>query len=171
VAGVDVGAYVGEVEVLDGVLDAGGVGGLGVLALLDVQVGDEVAETVGLCGKLLVGTGGIETFFFRLTDDERHGDVGVLLEDGGDGVDVGLVLVDAVVGDGVLAVGGQSGTITVGQVVDYEGANDGRRGAGGVLRFDVGQVGVHGGNLGGCVTVCCQIECLGSVKWVTYSQT
>ena len=49
-AGVDVGAHVGEVEVLDGVLDAGDVGGLGVGALLDVQVGDEVAETVGLCG-------------------------------------------------------------------------------------------------------------------------
>ena len=55
-------------------------------------------------------------------------DVGVLLDDGGDGVDVGPVLVDAVVFDGVLAVGGQGSTITVRQVVDYKGANDGRRG-------------------------------------------
>ena len=48
--GVDVGADVGEVEGLDGVFDAVDVGGLGRLALGDVQVGDEVAETVGLCG-------------------------------------------------------------------------------------------------------------------------
>lgn len=109
--------------------------------------------------------------FSRLTDDEGDGNVGVLLDDGGDGVDVGPVLVHAVVGNGVLAVGGQSGTITVGQVVNYEGADDGRRGAGGVLRLDVGQVGVHGGNLGGGVTACCQLECLRTAKWVTYSQT
>ena len=110
-------------------------------------------------------------FFCRLTDDERNGDIGILLDDGGDGVNVGPVLVHAVVGDGVLAVGGQSSTITVGQVVDYEGTNDGRRGAGGVLRLDVGQVGVHGGNLGGGVTVYCQLERLGSAKWATYSHT
>ena len=93
--------------------------------------------------------------FCRLTDDERDGDIRILLDNGGDGVNVGPVLVDAVVGDGVLAVGGQGSTITVGQVVDYEGTNDGRRGAGGVLRLDVGQVGINGGNLGGSVTVCC----------------
>jgi hypothetical protein len=96
-----------------------------------------------------------------LTDDERDGSLGVLLEDGGDGVDVGLVLGEAVVGDGVLAVGSQRCAVAVGQVVDYESANDGRVGAGGVLGFDVGQVGVHGGNLGGGVTVCCcQLELL-----------
>jgi len=109
--------------------------------------------------------------FCSLTDDERNRDIGVLLDDGGDGVNVGPVLVDAVVGDGVLAVGGQGSTITVGQVVDYEGTNDGRRGAGGVLRLDVGQVGVHGGNLGGGVTVCCQLERLRTAKSVTYSHT
>lgn len=49
VAGVDVRVHVREVEGLDGVFDAGDVGGLRVGALLDVQVGDEVAETVGLC--------------------------------------------------------------------------------------------------------------------------
>ena len=105
-----------------------------------------------------------------LADDARNRNIGVLLEDGGDGIDVGLVLVDTVVGDGVLAVGGQSCTITVGKVVDYEGANDGRRGASGVLRLNVGQVGVHGGNLGG-VAVCCQLERLRTAKWVTYSHT
>ena len=76
--------------------------------------------------------------FCSLTDDERNRDIGVLLDDGSDGVDVGPVLVHAIVGDGVLAVGGQSGTVTVGQVVDYESADDGRVGAGGVLRLDVG---------------------------------
>ena len=59
VAGVDVGAHVGEVEGLDSILDAGDIGGLGFLALGDVQVGDEVAETVGLCGSGLVGTSGV----------------------------------------------------------------------------------------------------------------
>lgn len=49
VAGVDVGGHVGEVEGLDSVLNAGNVGWLGFLALSDVQVGHEVAETVGLC--------------------------------------------------------------------------------------------------------------------------
>jgi hypothetical protein len=48
VPGVDVGGHVGEVECLDGVFDAGDVGGLRFLAFGDVQVGDEVAETVGL---------------------------------------------------------------------------------------------------------------------------
>ena len=120
-----------------------------------------LAETRGVCVEI----------FSRLTDDEGDGDVGVLLDDGSDGVDVGPVLVHAVVGDGVLAVGGQSGTVTVGQVVDYESADDGRVGAGGVLRLDVGQVGVHGGNLGGGVTVCCQLERLRTAKSVTYSHT
>lgn len=109
--------------------------------------------------------------FCRLTDDERDGDIGVLLDDGGDGVNVGPVLVHAVVGDGVLAVGGQGSTITVGQVVDYEGTDDRRGGAGGVLRLDVSQVGVHGGDLGGGVTVSCQLERLEIAKWLTYSHT
>jgi hypothetical protein len=46
VAGVDVLVDVGEVEGFDGVFDAGDVGGFGFLAAGDVQVGDEVAETV-----------------------------------------------------------------------------------------------------------------------------
>jgi hypothetical protein len=71
-----------------------------------------------------------------LTDDEGDGGLGVLLEDGGDGVDVGFVLGEAVVGDGVLAVGSQSSAVAVGQVVDDECADDVC--AGGVLRLDVG---------------------------------
>jgi len=106
-----------------------------------------------------------------LTDDEGDGSLGVLLEDGGDGVDVGLVLVEAVVGDLVLSIGSQCRAITVGQVVDYEGAHDGRVGAGGVLCLDVGQVGVHGGNLGGGVTIYRQLERLENANRATYSQT
>jgi hypothetical protein len=47
VACVGVGGDVGEVEGLDCVLDTGDVGGLSFLASGNVQVGDEVAETVG----------------------------------------------------------------------------------------------------------------------------
>ena len=54
VAGVEIGRDVRVVEGLDGVLDAAGVGGLGLLAFGDVKVGDEVAKTVGLCGKMSV---------------------------------------------------------------------------------------------------------------------
>jgi hypothetical protein len=88
-----------------------------------------------------------------LTDYEGHGDVRVLLDDGGDGVDVGLVLGKTILSDLVFTVGSQRRAVAVGQVVDYESAHDGRRSAGGVLRFDVGEVGVHGRDLGGGVTV------------------
>lgn len=54
VAGIEVGGDVGVVEGLDCILNTRGVGGLSLLALGDVQVGDEVSETVGLCGKVLV---------------------------------------------------------------------------------------------------------------------
>lgn len=53
VAGVEVGGYVWVVEGLDCVLDARFVSGLGLLAFGDVEVGDEVAETVGLCAEVL----------------------------------------------------------------------------------------------------------------------
>jgi hypothetical protein len=44
---IGVGGDVGEVECLDCVFDTLDVGGLGFLASGDVQVGDQVAETVG----------------------------------------------------------------------------------------------------------------------------
>ena len=47
VASISVRGNVGEVESLDGVLDTLNVGGLSFLASGNVQVGDEVAETVG----------------------------------------------------------------------------------------------------------------------------
>ena len=48
VTGVQVHGDVGEVQVGNGVLDAGQVGGLGVGALGDVEVGHQVSKTVGL---------------------------------------------------------------------------------------------------------------------------
>ena len=49
VAGIEVHGDVGQVEVLDGVVGALEVSGLSVLALGDVQVGDQVGQGVGLC--------------------------------------------------------------------------------------------------------------------------
>ena len=65
-AGVEVHGYVGQVELLERVGDAIAVARGGGLALLDVAVGDEVGEGVGL-------------------DDQGDGDLGVLLEHGDDG--------------------------------------------------------------------------------------
>lgn len=79
----------------DGVL----VHGLCVRALLDVQVGDQVGERVGL-------------------DDGHDADVGELLDLGDDLVDVVLVLCRAAVCDAELAVGRLGSAVAVGQVVD-----------------------------------------------------
>lgn len=57
VAGVDVGVDVGEVEGFYGVFDAGDVGGLRFLAFGDVEVGNEVAETVRFWEEVLVSWG------------------------------------------------------------------------------------------------------------------
>lgn len=66
VAGVEVHGYVGQVELLERVCNTIAVARGGSLALLDVAVGDEVGEGVGL-------------------DDQGDGDLGVFLEDGDDG--------------------------------------------------------------------------------------
>lgn len=66
----------------------------------------------------------------------------------------------------VLAVGRQSRTVTVGQVVNNKGTNDWRASTGSILRLDVGHVGVHGGNLGCAVTTVCQKT---SVTWIACS--
>lgn len=65
-AGVEVHSYIGQVELLECVCNTLAVAGGGGLAGLDVGVGDEVREGVGL-------------------DDQRDGDLGVLLDDGNDG--------------------------------------------------------------------------------------
>lgn len=104
------------------------------------------------------------------TDNEDGVDVGVLHQLSADGVDVCLIVVHTVVGNGVLAIAGQSGAITVGQVVDHEDTRNRRVGAGLVLGLNVGQVGSHRGHLGGNVATAVRIaQCIGTRD--TYSQT
>lgn len=94
----------------------------------------------------------------RLTNHKGDGSLGVLLDDSSDGVDVFLVLVETIISNLVLAVGGKRRAVTVGQVVDDESAHDRRGSTSGVLRLDVSEVSVHGRDLGGGVTV--KYQCL-----------
>jgi hypothetical protein len=89
----------------------------------------------------------------RLTNHKGNGSLGVLLDDGSDGVDVFLVLVETIISNLVLAVGRKRRAVTVGQVVDNESAHDRRGSTSGVLRLDVSEVSVHGRDLGGGVAV------------------
>jgi hypothetical protein len=66
VAGVNVHGDVGQVELLESICDAFFVPGGRVLAGLELDVGDQVRERIGL-------------------DDQSNGNVGVFLEDGDDG--------------------------------------------------------------------------------------
>lgn len=124
VASVEVLSNVGEVELGDGVVGALLVGGGGVGALGNVSVGDKVGKRVGL-------------------DDEDGTDVRVLDEELADGVDVGLVVIDAVVGEGELAVGGGSSAVTVGEIVDNEVSGIGRVGTGLVGSADLLEGALH----------------------------
>ena len=99
VTGIHVHVHADRGELLERVRDASLVRRLGVSALLDVQVGDQVGEGVGL-------------------DDGHNADVGVLLDLRDDLVDVVLVVGLTVVGDAELSVGRLGRTVTVGQVVD-----------------------------------------------------
>lgn len=65
--GIDVHGDVGQIKLLQSVCDTVAVARGGVLAGLEVGVGDQVGERIGL-------------------DDEGDGSVGVLLEDGNDGL-------------------------------------------------------------------------------------
>lgn len=94
-AGVDVHGDVGQVQLLEGVVDALVVGRLRGGALGHGEVRHHVGERVGL-------------------DHEDGAHVAVGDELRADGVDVGLVVGHAVVGDGVLAVGGGGGALVEG---------------------------------------------------------
>lgn len=82
-------------------------------------------------------------------DDENVADVGVLEHHSTDGVDVGLVLGNAIVGNVQLAVGGVGSTVTVGEVVDDEDA--GVVAAAGVGGADLAEGSVNERNLGASV--------------------
>src|SRR5690606_9335428 len=121
VGGVDVGVDVGDgVRLVDRVPDAVTVaaGAVGLVAARElVDVADQVRQRVGL-------------------DDGDDAQVGVLrvVEDVGDRVDVlGLVAVEAVLGDAQLAVGGQRRAVPVRQVVDDDLDGERRGAVGGVL--------------------------------------
>jgi hypothetical protein len=116
VASIDVHGDVGQVQRLEGICDTIAVTGGRVNAGLEVDVGDQVGETVGL-------------------DDQSNGNVGVLLEDGNNGcaiirmfhvtthsihtVNV-LRLVPGNAANGELSVGGLSGAVTAGKIVNDE---------------------------------------------------
>ena len=98
VSGIHVHVHADRGELVEGVGDAGLVGGLGIRALLDVQVRDEVRERVGL-------------------DDSDDADVGELLDLRDDLVDVVVVLLLSAVGDAELAVRRLGRAITVREIV------------------------------------------------------
>jgi hypothetical protein len=116
VASIDVHGDVGQVQRLEGICDTIAVTGGRVNAGLEVDVGDQVGETVGF-------------------DDQSNGNVGVLLEDGNNScaiirmfhvtthsihtVNV-LRLVPGNAANGELSVGGLSGAVTAGKIVNDE---------------------------------------------------
>lgn len=81
-----------------------------------------------------------------VTDDQENANVRVLENHGADGVDVLLVLGNAAVSNGVLAVRGGGSAVAVGKIVDDELA--GVVSASGVGLANIGQCGVYQGNLG-----------------------
>lgn len=96
--------------------------------------------------------------------------VRVLHQLSADGINVRLVVGHTVVGNGVLAITGQSGAVTVRQVVDHEDTSNRRAGAGLVLGLNVGQVSSHCGHLGGNVATTVR-NCSQYWDKTTYSQT
>jgi hypothetical protein len=111
VASINVHDDVGEVERLKSIRDTLLVASSRVLAGLEVDVGDQVGQGIGL-------------------DDQSNGDVGILLEDGDNGFEVSasklqdahdrrltvnvLGLVDVNLADSKLAVGSLSSAIATG---------------------------------------------------------
>ena len=95
----------------------------------------------------------------------------MLLDNSCDGVDVGLVVCQTIVGHRVLAVGSKSRTITVGKIVYDKGTHDWGTGTGLVECFDVGEVGVHGWDLGCGVTEVVSLYLQRPCPLYTYSQT
>jgi hypothetical protein len=121
VASINVHSNVGEVERLESVRNTLTVTRSRVFAGLEVAVGDQVGKRIRL-------------------DDQRDGNVGVLLEDGNNGcrisvrmlwffLRVGILTVNVLglvggnTADGKLSVGGLGGTITTGQIVDDQSSD------------------------------------------------
>lgn len=119
-ASIDVHGNVGQVELLKSICNTITVTGGGVLAGLEVDVGDQVGKRIGL-------------------DDQGNGSVGVALEDSNNGWSMSVLiplqiisepltvnvlgLVDVQLTNGKLTVGGLSSTITSWKIVDDQGSD------------------------------------------------
>ena len=120
-----------QVQCLDGVLGERLVGIGSICALRDIRVGHKVSQAVWF-------------------DDENELDIGERLDLSGNVVNVSAVESSAVVSKGKLAIGSQSRTITLGEIVYNERKN--QVGTGGVLRLDILCKSGNGGNLGADIT-------------------
>lgn len=125
VACINIHDHVGQVQVLQGICDAGAVARSRVLARGKVAVGDQVWQGVGL-------------------NDEREGRVGVLLDQSNNGIDV-LGLVAGGVTGSKLTVRGLGCAVTPGKVIDDETQD--------VSAGDIGDGGLDLGDIGDGVAV------------------
>lgn len=107
---VQVHSDVGEVELREGIVGAFQIRGLGVAALGNVEVGDQVGQRVRL-------------------DNEDDAEVAVGDELLPDGIDICLVVGHTTIGNAVLAVRRGSCAVTIGEIVHDEQARVGRAGA------------------------------------------
>lgn len=125
VACINIHDHVGQVQVLQGICDASTVARSRVLARSKVAVGNQVWQGVGL-------------------DDEGEGRVGVLLDQGNDGIDV-LGLVAGGVAGSKLTVRGLGCTVTSRKVIDDKTQD--------VSAGDISDGGLDLGNVGDGVAV------------------
>jgi hypothetical protein len=117
VTSIEVHGDVGKVEFLDGVDGEFLVSTLGLGALVDVQVGDQVSKGVRLCNR--INKCNVKSDALHTNNKDDLG-VGVVLENALDLGNVGLVLVGTILVEGVLSVRGSSSAVTVGKIVDNE---------------------------------------------------
>ncbi len=101
VSSVEVHGNVRQVELLEGIVGAFKVGRLRIGASGGAEVGDQVCQAIGLNHR----------------DDADVGEGNQLLSDG---IDVRLIIRDAVVGNAVLAVGCRSRAVAIGKIVNDE---------------------------------------------------
>ena len=121
-----------QVQCLDGVLSESLVGISSLCALRDVQIGHKVGQTVWF-------------------DDQNELNVRERLDLSSDVVNVSAVESSTVVGKRKLAIGGQGGAVSLGEIVYNEGKN--QVCASGVLSLDILCKSSNGGDLGANITI------------------
>jgi hypothetical protein len=117
-ASIEIHGHVWKVKSADSVLHALLVSCLGVGALGDAQVGNQIGEGIRLCTLISSSSDSVSSEIF--TNDENDWDSGVGNKDIMDRVNVGLVLGDTIIGNTILSVRGKCGTVTIWQVIDDE---------------------------------------------------